>query len=96
LKAKIIEEIDKFFIKELLERISWSNTAVLVTSDHATPCQLKSHSDAPVPFLLYHLDIKPDRLKSFDEVECRKGSFGVIEKGNQLLPMILKELQMIR
>lgn len=96
LKAKIIEEIDKFFIKELLERISWSNTAVLVTSDHATPCQLKSHSDAPVPFLLYHLDIKPDRLKSFDEVECRKGSFGVIEKGSQLLPMILKELQMIK
>ncbi|MEM0179657.1 MAG: hypothetical protein QW326_06890, partial [Fervidicoccaceae archaeon] len=70
--------------------------AILVTSDHATPCQLRAHSDSPVPFLLYYQGIKSDGILTFNEVECRSGSFGILERGKDLLPLILKEIGLIK
>ncbi|MGC8563448.1 MAG: alkaline phosphatase family protein [Fervidicoccaceae archaeon] len=92
LKAKILEDIDKFYVGRISKELEKGDLALLVTSDHATPCQLRAHSDAPVPFMLYYRNIKSDEITSFDELECRKGSYGIIERGYQLLPLILKEL----
>lgn len=92
LKAKIIEDIDRYYVSLILEEMEKIGFGILVTSDHATPCQLRAHSDAPVPFMVHYPNINPDGITKFNEVECRKGSYGVIEKGSMLLPLILKEI----
>lgn len=73
-KKKMIELLDKKFFSKLRKI---KNIRLAVTSDHSTPCMLKSHSAGPVPLLIY--DGKGgDNLKSFSESSCRNGSLGII------------------
>ncbi|MEM1508550.1 MAG: alkaline phosphatase family protein [Thermofilaceae archaeon] len=94
-KAKAIEEIDKFFIKPLLEVISLSETAVIVTADHATPPHAKSHTGDPVPILLHVPGAEGDKLRRFTERECAKGSLGFLPHGWELLPKVFNTFREI-
>ena len=69
-KKKSIEEIDrKFFSK-----IKSIDAKICVTADHSTPCEIRAHSQDPVPVLIYYSGIKTDKVKEFSEKECKKGS----------------------
>ncbi|MEZ0345843.1 MAG: alkaline phosphatase family protein [Infirmifilum sp.] len=94
-KAKVesIEMIDEYYVKPLIEAIKDRDVAVLVTADHATPYTRKSHTDDPVPIILYHPSLPPDNITRFTEKECAKGSLGVFEHGWLMLPEILKLLR---
>jgi len=89
-KAKIIGEVDKFFLGELLSRIDLKETLICVTADHSTPCSLKGHSDDPVPLLIAGGNVKPDGIKKFSEKECKNGSLGILKHGTELIPMLMK------
>ncbi|AFH43119.1 2,3-bisphosphoglycerate-independent phosphoglycerate mutase [Fervidicoccus fontis] len=96
LKTKIIEDIDKYYLGSIVKYLEKEDIAILVTSDHATPCEKKAHSDSPVPFLLYSKNFSDgDRIKRFDEVECKSGSFGLISEGKNLLKTVLSFLKML-
>jgi 2,3-bisphosphoglycerate-independent phosphoglycerate mutase len=92
-KVQAIDEIDKYFVKVLLDHYDLNELAVLVTADHATPPDLKVHSDDPIPFMIAYEKLEPDNIKEFSERECMKGSLGVIEHGWELLPMIMKMIR---
>lgn len=66
-KIKAIEALDTKLkpLKKLQKAI------LCITSDHATPCNLKSHSAHPVPFLIYNKP--PNNIKKFSEKACKKG-----------------------
>lgn len=81
-KIKMLELIDKHFFSWLRKR---SNFRLLVVSDHATPTTLRSHSSDPVPFLLYGNG--KDKVSSFSEKACSKGSLG-IKIGNSLIKLL--------
>ncbi len=72
-KVQVIEEVDA-----LLPKLLDAKPDVLViTGDHSTPAALKAHSWHPVPALLYAPETaRADRLKAFNESECRFGGFG--------------------
>jgi len=71
-KKTAIEEVDDY-----LPRLTTLEPEVLVvTSDHSTPCRLKSHSWHPNPFLLNSQASQPDRVKVFSERECSQGYLG--------------------
>ncbi|MFQ5720875.1 MAG: 2,3-bisphosphoglycerate-independent phosphoglycerate mutase [Candidatus Aminicenantales bacterium] len=71
-KKAVIEEVDAH-----LPRLLRLHPEVLaVTSDHSTPCLLKSHSWHPNPFLLHSATSQPDRVSSFSERECSQGYLG--------------------
>ncbi|MEB3859722.1 MAG: 2,3-bisphosphoglycerate-independent phosphoglycerate mutase [Desulfurococcales archaeon] len=91
-KVRAIEEIDKFFFGELLDRVDPDATAFIVTSDHSTPWHLKAHSDDPVPVML-SAPILNRGHERFTETECSRGELGVIEKGYYILPRILDILR---
>ena len=92
-KVKAIEDIDKYYVQPLLEKVDLDNTAILVTADHATPPTVKAHTDDPVPVILAYSKLQPDPVEKLSEKECyNKGSLGVIEHGYQLLPIILEKL----
>lgn len=88
-KVKAIEDIDKYFIRPLLDGISFDYNAILVTSDHATPPSARGHTDDPVPFMLYTPYKKPDGFAKFTERNMlKKGSLGILEVGWDLLPLV--------
>ena len=92
-KVRAIELIDEYYVKPLLEKIDLNETAILVTSDHATPPSLKAHSGDPVPVVLYVPGIKGDSVSKLNEKECLNGSLGIIEHGWQLLPIVIEYLK---
>jgi len=89
-KAKIINEVDRFFLGGLLKKIDLKETLICVTADHSTPCSLKAHSDDPVPLLITGDNIKSDGIKKFSEKECKNGSLGVLKHGTELMPLLIK------
>ncbi|MFP4081224.1 MAG: 2,3-bisphosphoglycerate-independent phosphoglycerate mutase [Candidatus Aminicenantes bacterium] len=71
-KKEVIEEVDR-----LLPRLlALKPDVMVVTSDHSTPCSLKSHSWHPNPFLLYSQNVRTDQVKFFSEIECGRGHLG--------------------
>lgn len=84
-KKMMLEHIDKTLFDFLREFAPQRNIKIVVTSDHSTPCKLKSHSSDPVPVLLYNFQIPKER--HFNERESLSGSLGNIE-GKEFLRKI--------
>jgi len=77
-KIKTIEDLDKRLIGRLLDNLK-EECAIAVLPDHPTPIKVKTHTKDPVPFMIHSPHIKPDRVKSFDEVSMKEGGFGFVE-----------------
>jgi 2,3-bisphosphoglycerate-independent phosphoglycerate mutase len=86
-KKKAIELIDKYFVQPLLDSINLEETAIIVTSDHATPWSLKSHSGDPVPWMLSNPAIE-DGIGRFNEIVCNSKALVKLEHGWELLPWV--------
>jgi 2,3-bisphosphoglycerate-independent phosphoglycerate mutase len=71
-KVKAIEEIDAFVPR--LEALK--PDVLVVTSDHSTPCPLKSHSWHPNPFMIAAGSAMPDDVADFSERSCSRGFLG--------------------
>ena len=92
-KVRAIELIDEFFVKPMIEEDGLgTDLPTLVTSDHATPCWARAHTDDPVPTCMAYRAIEPDSVQSFDEESCMRGKLGIIERGHYLLPRVLELL----
>ena len=90
LKSQIIAAIDKYFFGPLLEQISLKDNLICITADHATPCELKVHSDTPVPVLISGDKLNGGIPVKFSEKECAKGSLGTLARGCELLPKLME------
>lgn len=82
-KKKMLEMIDSKFMKFLKDYALKNKIKVIITGDHSTPCELKTHTSNPVPVLVYDSEYPGDNL-AFGESESRKGSFGKVY-GKELL-----------
>lgn len=82
LKLKTIEYLDRRIVGPVYEAVKdWDEpVAIAVLPDHPTPCELRTHTAEPVPFLIYCPGIEPDRVQTYDEVACREGVCGMMEK----------------
>lgn len=83
-KVQAIEEIDAFIPR--LEALA--PDVLVVTSDHSTPCLLKSHSWHPNPFLLVASSAFPDDVEAFTERTCGCGFLGHFP-ALEVMPLIL-------
>lgn len=82
LKLKTIEYLDKRAIGPICEAVKdWEEpVAIAVLPDHPTPCELRTHTNEPIPFLIYYPGIEPDSVETYDEISCKKGAYGQLEK----------------
>ena len=71
-KVKAIEKIDTFFVQRLFQGLT-SEDIVIVTCDHATPCEMGIHSSDKVPLLIYGNGILADSSEKFSEEEAGRG-----------------------
>ena len=82
LKIRTIENLDKRAIGILFEELQkWDEpVAIAVLPDHPTPCAIRTHTNTPVPFLIYKPGQEPDSVMRFDEFSVLEGKYGILEK----------------
>lgn len=73
-KKELIEEADR----EMSTLLELKPECIVVTADHSTPCELKSHSWHPNPILLHSRYGGVDKVMRFTERDCAKGGLGRI------------------
>jgi len=88
-KKEVIEKIDKLFFGNLLKKIDLDEHIIAVTSDHSTPCELRTHSSDPVPLAIAGGGITADGVKKFGEKELKKGSLKTLH-AMELMPLLVK------
>jgi 2,3-bisphosphoglycerate-independent phosphoglycerate mutase len=88
-KKAVIEEVDEA-LPILLDA---KPDVLVVTGDHSTPSQLKSHSWHPVPTLLWAPEtVRPDGAETFGETACTQGGLGLFH-ATDLMPLALAHAQ---
>jgi 2,3-bisphosphoglycerate-independent phosphoglycerate mutase len=85
-KKRILGDIDRFYFGRLGELVDLDSLLVCVTADHATPVQLRVHTNDPVPVMVYG-GLEPDGAGPFGETSAAKGGFGYII-GPELMPRL--------
>lgn len=82
LKIKTIENLDKRAVGIIYEALQkWDEpVAIAVLPDHPTPCSIRTHTNIPVPFLIYKPGQEPDSVTRFDEFSVENGKYGILEK----------------
>lgn len=91
LKLQTIENLDRRAIRPIYEEVkNWGvpgtstadmePVAIAVLPDHPTPVAHRTHTNEPIPFLIYAPGMEPDGVKAFDEDSCKNGAYGLLEK----------------
>lgn len=80
LKTKTIEYLDGRIVKPIYEATKdWNEpVTIAILPDHPTPCATKTHTNKPVPFIIYRSNGTPDNVQVYDEFESPKGAYGLI------------------
>ncbi|MDU1904295.1 MAG: cofactor-independent phosphoglycerate mutase [Dysgonomonas sp.] len=86
LKTKTIEYLDSRIVKPIYEATKdWDEPiTIAILPDHPTPCHLRTHTNKPVPFLIYRSNEGADNVQVYDEFESAKGSYGTLV-GNEFM-----------
>ena len=90
LKIKTIEYLDRRVVKYVMEATAnMGDVAIALLPDHPTPCAIRTHTKAPVPFLIYHPGATPDAVARYDEESVKSGVYGLLQ-GKQFIERLLQ------
>jgi len=87
-KVAAIQKVDK----EVISRLhSWQEgeLRLLVMPDHPTPIKTQTHSEEPVPFLLWGAGFSANGAKRFTEAEAKSTGF-FIEDGYKIMERLIE------
>ena len=72
LKLLTIENLDKRAVGPIYEAVKDCDepVAIAVLPDHPTPCELRTHTSDPIPFLIWYPGIEPDEVQTYDEISA--------------------------
>ncbi len=86
-KKKSLELIDEKILGPVLEALEeYDDYKVLICPDHATPLSLKTHTNDPIPFLMYHKKDEVEGMAEFTE-ETAKATGTFVDIGHELMQM---------
>ena len=82
LKLQTIENLDRRAVGPIYEAVKdWDEpVAIAVLPDHPTPVHHRTHTNEPIPFLIYAPGLEPDDVQTFDEDACQQGYYGLLHK----------------
>lgn len=80
LKVRTIEYLDSRIVKTIYEEIkNWEEpVTIAILPDHPTPCAIRTHTRDAVPFIIWHRDIQPDKVQTYDEFAAKEGGYGLL------------------
>ncbi len=81
LKVQAIEDFDKKIVGPIVEGLGKEDYRLLITPDHPTPVKLKTHTSAPVPFILFD-----SRGKYFNELYHNYSESEALKTGIEINP----------
>lgn len=89
LKVRTIEYLDSRIVKPIYEAVSQWNEPVTIAilPDHPTPCAIKTHTNAPIPFIIYNPLQAGDAVQVYDEQAATQGAFGTIS-GDEFMKLL--------
>ncbi len=89
-KIQAIEDLDAKVIGPILEGLQGQEFRLLLLPDHPTPLDVCTHTNEPVPFILYHsANERESGVDHYNEVSAKKTSL-VIEHAWQLMDLLIK------
>ncbi len=89
-KVKSIELIDELILGPILKEFEGEKIRVLICPDHPTPLALKTHTNAPVPYLIYDSGRAEKGVDNFCEESAEKtGNY--VGAGHTLMERFLKK-----
>jgi 2,3-bisphosphoglycerate-independent phosphoglycerate mutase len=92
-KMKAIEDFDEFIVGNILHGMKqFDEYRILVLPDHPTPLEIRTHSNDPVPFVIYdnRNERKGDPVTYDERIAYRKDAL-VFKEGHTLMDYFLKK-----
>lgn len=89
-KIQAIENIDKYIVEPLAEKMEQSGEdyRMLILPDHPTPIRIRTHSNGPIPYLLYDSTKQLGSYETYNETVGEQS--GIVRKdGYQLIEVLL-------
>lgn len=92
LKTKTIEYLDNRVVKTIYEATKdWDEPlTIAILPDHPTPCAIKTHTNKPIPFVIYRSNGEADSVQVYDEFESPKGAYGLI-RGKEFMETLFSD-----
>ena len=93
-KIKAIEDFDEKVVGTVIKGMKkFGDYRILLLPDHATPIRLMTHTEEPVPFVIYGTDrqSKNANALSYSEYICRMKKIHSFEKGHELMDYFIKK-----
>lgn len=89
-KKRSLELIDEKILGPVLNALEeYDDYKVLIMPDHATPLELRTHTNDPIPFLMYHKNGEVKGKDEFTEQTCKETGV-YIEDGHNILSIFLE------
>jgi 2,3-bisphosphoglycerate-independent phosphoglycerate mutase len=91
-KIKAIEDFDSLVVGTVLKGIeAFDEYRILILPDHATPIEVKTHTDEPVPFIIFDSRIKKKKGDmTFDESIAERDDILFFKEGHRLMDYFIK------
>jgi 2,3-bisphosphoglycerate-independent phosphoglycerate mutase len=92
-KVKSIEAIDLKVLKPLLAGLTaiGEDYKIMLLPDHPTPLSLRTHTNEPVPFLIYQSNANKENTFSYNEIDAPKSGL-YIQAGHRLMDYFLGKM----
>lgn len=94
-KIRAIEDFDALVVGPVMRGLkeNFKDYRVLLMPDHATPVKVRTHTDEPVPFVLFDSrNIKNNEGAVYDESIAERQDIMVIEEGCRLMDYFIREV----
>jgi len=91
-KVQAIEWVDERIIKPIVEGLeaAGEDFRILILPDHPTPICIRTHSDEPVPYILYDSTQKQNHTWSYNEKEAQ-ASQNYIAEGHKIIDKLFEK-----
>lgn len=90
MKIACLERIDKLVVGPILEGLKGQDFRILITPDHPTPVAKRTHTDEPVPFVIFGNGIEKGNFSAYSEPQAQNSSF-YFERGSDLLKYLFEK-----
>lgn len=88
-KVKAIEYIDEKILGKILIALDkYDDYKIMICPDHPTPLALKTHTNDPVPFLMYKKSRKENGVEKFSESTAKSTGY-IVDKGPELMSLFI-------
>lgn len=92
LKLRTIENLDQRIVGPIMNAVADLHELVSIAllPDHPTPCAHRTHTDEPIPFVIFYPGIEPDKVQTFDEDAAKNGIYGLLH-GDEFIRLFMAD-----